>query len=234
MELTEFFMLEHEKQRSSKNELYVSDTLVIEEPFTGTSKHNLTISSLSLKDVAIEPFWRDQSDSNLFALNQMDRAFCANELELVETSCVFLCYVRIDTEDTLESIKKWITKDDPASENHRSAAFQMLQDIDLYVDEEDQLPSSVLRENVALLLERILQMSNLPIDVEATSEGDILVTAYNKKRDALMMYCNSNGTVFCMSNLPGKQAGERYESIESVPCSKFILDTLNLLCSESN
>lgn len=110
----------------------------------------------------------------------------------------------------------------------------MLEDIDLYLEDEDQIPSVALRKKVELLLEGLYQSINLPVDVEATSEGDIMVTTHNEKRNALIMYCDSNGTVVCRSNFPVRQVSERYKSIESVLSSKFVLDALNLLRSQTD
>lgn len=121
-----------------------------------------------------------------------------------------------------------------SNENHRFRATQMLEDIDLYLDDEDQIPSVALRKKVELLLEGLYQSINLPVDVEATAEGDIMVTAHNEKRNALIMYCDANGPVVCRSNLPVRQVSERYKSIESVLSSKFVLDALNLLRSQTD
>lgn len=76
-------------------------------------------------------------------------------------------------------MKEQSNKRNLSNENHRSRAFQMEEDIDFYLEDKDQIPSVALRKKVELLLEGLYQSINLPVDVEATSEGDIMGTAHN-------------------------------------------------------
>ena len=235
MEFTDFFMVETELYGSTEgSRAYVSESLSTYEEVKRKWEQNKMCSFSDSEQEIIQFPLSLSISSHLLDSSTAEIARKQHVLDAGEKVIFLLRCSPIESVRVAESGRKWLVSNDPASVIHRREAFKMLKEIELHLDDQDQKPPVSLVENIKFLLKRLYSKINLPVDVEGTAEGDILVTVFNKKFDALMMYCNASGTVLCMSNLPGKQEGEKYDSIDSVPDSEFVLDTLNVLCSNAD
>lgn len=107
----------------------------------------------------------------------------------------------------------------------------MLRDIEPHLEGGELRPSPELVENVKKVVNRLLELSELPVHVDKTSLGDILVTAFNENPDTLMIYCASEGEVECRLTRNCKTKKRFFDSIDSLLDSTYVPRAMRLLSS---
>lgn len=123
----------------------------------------------------------------------------------------------------------WFTHSDSQKVKYRNKAIQMLKDIEEYLEEDDQRPPPDLVDGVEQLVIELFKVVTLPVHVDGTPEGDILVTVFNQKGDSLMVYCDAGGIAQCRIKLHGQSEKRNFDSIYTLSNSLFVRESLRSL-----
>lgn len=225
MNLANFYLVDSDRRESKRGGFYDSETFSHGELAWHKPRQRHTFIPLT-KDHQTSRHFKKHDSAFLFTSDQRESTLSAILSATGEEISILVW--RVGDAFDCPDVERLVEYEPDLTRNHQNA-LQMLEDIGSYLDETDERPPETLVRNVKLLVDRLFKKVDLLVDVDGTADGDILVTAYNEKLDALMMYCNVNGTVLCMSNLPGKQEGNRFDSIDFVLDSEFVLDTLDML-----
>ena len=105
----------------------------------------------------------------------------------------------------------------PELSDQCSRALSTLQNIEEDLDEGDVHPSYRLIADVESLVLRLYEEMDIPLDVEAMPEGDIILNICPKRRDMIFIHCDADGSAYCMVKLKNNREERTYESIGSLP-----------------
>ncbi len=111
---------------------------------------------------------------------------------------------------------------------HLSNALSQLHNIDEQFEPDDIRPTQSLLKNVESLIYRLFDVSDLPFDVLATPEGDVIVSCSTQLDNMLFLECAPKGNVYCMVKIDGERTRQSYLDISKIPDS-YIANSVKLI-----
>lgn len=98
------------------------------------------------------------------------------------------------------------------------AALDALRNVGEDLDEGDTPPSAALLESVGQLVLRLNGLIDLPIDIYAMPEGDLVLNiSAESNHDMLFIQCELDGTIYCMTKFANRRTRRIYTSVEVLP-----------------
>ena len=112
-------------------------------------------------------------------------------------------------------------------------ALSDLHSFDEYLEPDEVQPPQVLINEVERLLHRIYDEAELPVEIYADPEGDVILSFSISPRDLVFVHCDIDGTAYCMVKISGERSNMSYGKIAELP-DPFIMNALRVFSDSIN